>query len=274
MAKKVTLDNVRSFFTESGCVLLSEKYEGNTQPLLFVCKCSELATTTWANFRKRRRCGSCGLAIGNNKKRGYSIEQVKELFKQRGMICLDEEYKNNNTKIRYVCSCGNTSSIRLFCLLKGQKCDKCDPCRGKSHYNWNPDRDDALFRRRFRSRQRHLVASVLDAIGVSKQFKSSEIVGYTCDQLREHITTHPNWNNVKNSEWHIDHMFPIKAFLDHGIHDVKLINSLDNLRPLSAKDNLSKNDKYDKADFHAWLNKKVTNIKAIMKGELDLLLKE
>jgi hypothetical protein len=31
---------------------------------------------------------------------------------------------------------------------------------------------------------------------------------------------------------HVDHIFPIQAFLDHGILDLKTINALDNLRPM------------------------------------------
>jgi hypothetical protein len=58
-------------------------------------------------------------------------------------------------------------------------------------------------------------------------------------------------------EWHIDHIFPIKAFIDHGITDLSIINDLDNLRPLSKKENLSKNAKYDKDKFMKWLSTKI-----------------
>ena len=45
----------------------------------------------------------------------------------------------------------------------------------------------------------------------------------------------------------------IHAFLEHEITDVKLINSLDNLQPLLAKENSKKNNKYDKDLFLVWL---------------------
>jgi hypothetical protein len=56
--------------------------------------------------------------------------------------------------------------------------------------------------------------------------------------------------------WHTDHIFPIKAFLDYGIVDIKIINCLENLRPLDAKENLCKNAKYDKVLFEQWLQSK------------------
>lgn len=49
--------------------------------------------------------------------------------------------------------------------------------------------------------------------------------------------------------WHLDHMFPIKAFADYKISDIKLINALDNLQPLSEADNLIKADKYSAEEF-------------------------
>lgn len=48
----------------------------------------------------------------------------------------------------------------------------------------------------------------------------------------------------------------IKAFIDHGISDLKIINALDNLRPLDVQENLCKNAKYNKQEFYKYLNEK------------------
>ena len=50
------------------------------------------------------------------------------------------------------------------------------------------------------------------------------------------------WCN--RSEWHIDHIKPIKAFLDEGEVDFNIINNPSNLQPLWAKDNLLKGARY------------------------------
>jgi hypothetical protein len=97
---------------------------------------------------------------------------------------------------------------------------------------------------------------VLNVTGRVKNKKSAKLLGYDYKQLQEHIENHPNWNLVKDGDWHIDHIFPIKSFLDYGISDLKVINDLDNLRPLAAKDNLFKNAKYDKDKFEIYLNSK------------------
>lgn len=71
--------------------------------------------------------------------------------------------------------------------------------------------------------------------------------GYTREEFIQHIesqfTSGMSWE--RRSEFHVDHIKPIKAFLDEGITDPAIINALDNLQPLWAKDNLSKGAKYD-----------------------------
>jgi len=54
----------------------------------------------------------------------------------------------------------------------------------------------------------------------------------------------------------LDHIFSIKAFLDFGIKNIKLMNCLDNLQPLSVAENVSKGDKYDSGAFILWLGTK------------------
>ncbi|HCX21883.1 MAG TPA: hypothetical protein DHN29_08205, partial [Cytophagales bacterium] len=86
--------------------------------------------------------------------------------------------------------------------------------------------------------------------------KSEVVNGYTKKALINHIVTHPNWKMVKNKVWQIDHIFPISAFLEYGIEDVKVINALENLQPLTKWENGSKCNKYSKADFEEWLRVK------------------
>lgn len=79
------------------------------------------------------------------------------------------------------------------------------------------------------------------------RIEQEAIHGYTFEELEHHIESQfadgMSWDN--RSEWHIDHIKPIKAFLDEGITDPAIINALDNLQPLWAKDNLNKGAKYD-----------------------------
>jgi hypothetical protein len=96
----------------------------------------------------------------------------------------------------------------------------------------------------------------LKKTGQKKTHKKAYMLGYSPAQLRIHLESFSEWQQLKNGNWHVDHIFPVKAFVDHGIKDIKLINCLENLQPLSDKANLQKNGKYSTTDFEQWLNTK------------------
>lgn len=78
--------------------------------------------------------------------------------------------------------------------------------------------------------------------------KYFEIVGYTCDQLKNHLekqfTNDMSWKDFRNGKIHIDHIKPQSLFNLKDINDIKECWSLDNLQPLWAKDNIRKSNKY------------------------------
>lgn len=94
---------------------------------------------------------------------------------------------------------------------------------------------------------RKLLSRVLILTGKSKTTKTESLLGYTQCQLKERMELMfkdgMSWAN--HGDWHIDHIKPITSFISEGIIDPKIINSLDNLQPLWAFDNLSKGCKYD-----------------------------
>lgn len=55
----------------------------------------------------------------------HNIESVKQYFKDNGCTLLEHEYINCNTKMNYICSCGNESEIRWNDFQKGCRCYFC-----------------------------------------------------------------------------------------------------------------------------------------------------
>lgn len=81
---------------------------------------------------------------------------------------------------------------------------------------------------------------------VSKnEVRTFEILGFTWAELKAHLegmfSDGMNWENY--GEWHIDHVRPIRLFLEEGETDPKVVNALSNLQPLWKLDNLSKGSK-------------------------------
>ena len=72
--------------------------------------------------------------------------------------------------------------------------------------------------------------------------KCEDLLEYTHEDLRVHLERQflkgMSWEN--RNEWHIDHITPISYYLKNGVTDPKIINCLSNLRPMWAKDNMSK----------------------------------
>tara|TARA_B110000285_G_scaffold157323_1_gene175491 strand:- start:96 stop:572 length:477 start_codon:yes stop_codon:yes gene_type:complete len=101
-------------------------------------------------------------------------------------------------------------------------CDVCDDC-GTTEINQSRERSS----RRVRA---HLRLMILK--------KDTKIM----NRLESLFASGMGWSNRK--EWHIDHIRPIKSFLDSGITDCDIINKASNLQPLWAKDNLEKAAKY------------------------------
>ena len=70
-------------------------------------------------------------------------------------------------------------------------------------------------------------------------------MGYSPTDLKLHIESlfidNMTWDNY--GEWHIDHIKPISKF--EKTDDTSIVNSLENLRPLWAIDNLKKSNKYE-----------------------------
>jgi hypothetical protein len=96
----------------------------------------------------------------------------------------------------------------------------------------------------------------LKATNQKKTSKTAILLGYHASELHARIYNHPDFLTLNGLDWHIDHVFPITAFLEHGITDLAVINCLENLRPMLGSENMSKHAKYDMSDFKFWLESK------------------
>jgi hypothetical protein len=91
---------------------------------------------------------------------------------------------------------------------------------------------------------RDIVRRCLKYKGDNKKLKTFDILGYKTNDLKKRLECQfkdgMSWENY--GEWHIDHKKPISKFDKKT--NLKIINSLCNLQPLWAKDNLSKGNKF------------------------------
>lgn len=95
------------------------------------------------------------------------------------------------------------------------------------------------------NRIRVRINGLIAEAGDSKGFRTFDLLGYTPQELADHLERQfvkgMGWHN--RDKWHIDHIVPISTA--KTVEDVIALNQLSNLRPLWARDNLSKGDRLE-----------------------------
>ena len=248
---------VKAFFAKNNCEMLDNHYKNARTHINYRCHCGNVSKIIFDSFRRGHRCKKCATEL-IAKKQTFTLEHVKEYFKEQGCELLEDAYINANAKMRYRCKCGDVGFTSLGNFRGKGKCPLCSlkGRSGEKHYEWVEDRELIKERDKFRQRCYKMLRFSLSQTGQLKSDRTHVMLGYSSNELYAHITSHSNWDKVNKKKWHLDHIFPIKAFADYGIKDTKLINCLENLQPLDAKENCSKNDRYNKEEFEKWLEGK------------------
>lgn len=260
--KRLEYSYIKKNFEDAGCALLSKEYKNNRSLLAYICICGTKTSIRFDNFIRGTRCQICK-ANNIKKNRSHKLSFIQEFFIKKGCVLLSPFYVNCMTPLKYICVCGKIAMIRFNDFRKGVRCKNCysnkitkDRSGGK-HWNYKKDRNYIKELSLISSKSHMLLRSSLASINQVKYGKTANLLGYTTRDLWEYLKNHKNWNKVKFlKSWDLDHIFPIKAFVDYGIKDLKLINCLENLQPLSRHDNRSKGSKYSFSDFENWLKRK------------------
>lgn len=132
------------------------------------------------------------------------------------------------------CACGHISVLR-----KG----KCTRCYEKEQNK----RDNVYIKKLIKQR----VKSALKLYSKTGKIKKTDEYGINYKAIIERLGPYPGLRG----EWHIDHIFPLVAFdLNNPLHILAAF-APENHQWLTAKENLSKSDSYDKVAFQAYLAK-------------------
>lgn len=254
--EKHSYEYVYNYFKENGCELLEKEYINNNTRMKFICKCGNINKITFAHFKRGNRCITCG------GKERLTQEYVENYFKERGCEFLDK-YKNAKTKYKYRCVCGEISEISVNKFKIGRRCKKCgnkkisEKMKGEKNHQWREDREKYDEDMSIRKLCGNLLHNTLKYTGDEKNKKTSEMLGYSKNELLEHLkhqSLFDKWN-IDRKNYHIEHILPVIGFIRHGIKDPKIINHLSNLTIEHWEYNLSKHDHYLEEDFQKYMEK-------------------
>jgi hypothetical protein len=262
-ANKHSYEYVKSILESKGFKLLEKEYISNRILMRCICSCGNETKMRYEDIARGRKCQKycAGRLISNALK--TKDDEIKKICEDNGCKFIESWIQNKRTRLKYVCKCGNEWEAYLCNFKLFPNCKKCGNLKisGENCYMYDPDREAVRLRKRFRKMCGQYIKRFMEATGQRKTRRSHELLGYTPLQLQAHILNHPDYVKVKDGEWHVDHIMPIRAFLDHGILDLKIINALENLRPIEGIENLSKADIYDEQEFtKKYLNEQHNNI--------------
>lgn len=259
---KLSQEFIENEFIKSGCKLL-DIYHKNSIPMKYICECGNESMICWMSFKSGSRCSICkGKKIRNSKQLSY--DYVKQYFFDNNCQLLEINYINANTLMKYICSCGNQSKIQFKHFKNGTRCVDCGLVKqrrfGSYNHNWNPDREYVKQRETFSRKCISLLRAVMKRINLKKNNYTENLLGYSRAEFQNHIISHPDYIQSRiNNEFSIDHIFPVKAFVEHGLckeEHLPVVNCLENLRPMDRKQNCSKGKKYDPEKFIEFLIRK------------------
>lgn len=120
------LENVKSIFRESECILLATEYIDNSQEVEYICSCGNKEKNTIQNYINSsiRKCKACVYKITGGK-RSLNIDHVRQFFQQNNCVLLSTEYINNTKSLDYICSCGNKDKVTFNSFQMGVRCHGC-----------------------------------------------------------------------------------------------------------------------------------------------------
>lgn len=106
---------------------LSDAYVGCSSPLEWECAKGHRWRATPGAVKHRTWCPECARLA-----RAHTIEEMREVARQRGGQCLSETYRNAATPLEWHCARGHTWRATSNRILQGGWCKQCyyDSMRG------------------------------------------------------------------------------------------------------------------------------------------------
>jgi hypothetical protein len=124
MPKKLTMEQMQQIALERGGKCLSTEYINSKTKLEWQCDKEHIWKAKPQDIIRGTWCPICSITIRANKQKS-TIDQMRELAKKRGGLCLSQEYVNTHTKLEWKCAKGHTWWTNPCNIIQNQWCPIC-----------------------------------------------------------------------------------------------------------------------------------------------------
>lgn len=125
--KRLSSEQVTERLGELGCEWISGEYKNQKSQLTIRCRCGHFRTGTFTNIVDQNPSGLC-VSCARSESQRFNILGVSLLCEmQYGIECLETEYVDSHTPMRFRCSCGRefTAAWNNVCSGGQRLCRDC-----------------------------------------------------------------------------------------------------------------------------------------------------
>lgn len=127
--KRLTREQVEARLSELRCEWLSGEYVNQKSKLTIRCRCGHLRTGTFTNIVDQNPSGLC-VSCARSESQRYNIFGIEAICTmQYGIDCLEDEYVDSHTPMRFRCSCGREFKACWNNVFSGGQ-RQCPVCSG------------------------------------------------------------------------------------------------------------------------------------------------
>ena len=133
--KKPKIETIQTQFSRRNYTLLSDEYINNRQKLKYLCKKHAdkgVQYISFTSFTRGSGCKYCGREKTANGRR-LDFSYIQQKFAEWELILVSEDYKNNSTKLKFICRKHETIGMQEKSFTKLVKSNgQCNHCSRSS----------------------------------------------------------------------------------------------------------------------------------------------
>ncbi|MFB2894032.1 hypothetical protein ACE1CI_14070 [Aerosakkonemataceae cyanobacterium BLCC-F50] len=206
---------VKEFFISAGYTPLSE-YQKSDDKIPYICPKGHQHSITWNSFKNGCRCPECQGKIVRH-------EDVELAFAADGYELLDN-YKNSRTYMKYICPEGHQHSIIWDAFKQGVRCPYCAGMKPSQ---------EQLEINAIKKGVAGLIYIYLKRQEAQKPFSITSFAAKVAEKIHKKLGVRPNGH-------HLDHIIPQRFFDFRQQSEIEACWDIDNLRWLTAIENIIK----------------------------------